>query len=549
MTAGDDSTTDTGIETGIDTGSDMVVVANRLPVDRSVDRDGNVTWSPSPGGLVTALRPVLESSQGSWVGWPGATADSPDEEIVAADLPEMDGGITLSPVNISTEEFQTYYEGFSNDTLWPLYHDLIVHPEFHRSWWRAYRTVNERFARAAADAAAPGATVWVQDYQLHLVPGMLREMRPDLKIGFFLHIPFPSPELFRQLPWRWDVLMGTLGADLIGLHTPDSAWNFLYTLRALGGDVTFSKVGEGDACGADGEGTFTDDGAAGTDESGVSYIRGARLPRRDAVAGTVRTADGREVKVGVFPISIDTEGVQAKATAPETVSAATALRRRVGSPKILLAGVDRLDYTKGIHQRLKALEQLLSQGLLNPDEVCLIQVATPSRERLDSYARTREDVERTVSRINGAYGSLGHTVVHYSHASMPFAQLVSLYAAADVMLVTALKDGMNLVAKEYVASHSDGSGALVLSEFTGAATQLPNAYLCNPYDVESTAAAIMKAIDSPDEDKQARMAEMWEEVRTHDVHGWARRFLAVLDPEVLDTDTADTAADAGADGE
>lgn len=507
--------------------SDMVVVANRLPVNPTTDDNGDTTWTPSPGGLVTALRPVLESSQGAWVGWPGATADSTDEEIHAGDMPDMDGGITLVPVNLSTGEFQTYYEGFSNDTLWPLYHDLIVHPEFHRSWWRSYREVNERFARAAAEAAAPGATVWVQDYQLHLVPGILRELRPDLTIGFFLHIPFPAPELFRQMPWRWDILQGTLGADLIGLHTPDSAWNFLYTLRALGADVTFSKVGSGDACGADG--TPGSDGAAGTDEEGVSYIRGARLPRRDAVAGTVRSSDGREVKVGVFPISIDSAGVNSQATSPETIAAATALRRRVGSPRILLAGVDRLDYTKGILQRLKALEQLLKRGQLNPDEICLVLVATPSRERLDSYARTREEVERTVSQINGSYGSLGHTVVHYSHANMPFTQLVALYAAADVLLVTALKDGMNLVAKEYVASHSDGSGALVLSEFTGAATQLPDAYLCNPYDVESTAAAIMKAIESPEEDRRQRMTEMWEEVRAHDVHGWAHRFLEILD--------------------
>ncbi|MGO1527025.1 MAG: alpha,alpha-trehalose-phosphate synthase (UDP-forming) [Corynebacterium variabile] len=503
----------------------MVVVANRLPVNPATDAEGNSYWATSPGGLVTALRPVLESCQGSWVGWPGVAADSPEDEVAEGDLPELDGGVNLVPVNLSTTEFHTYYEGFSNATLWPLYHDLIVHPEFHRSWWRAYREVNRRFAEAAARVSAEGATVWVQDYQLHLVPGMLREMRPDLKIGFFLHIPFPAPELFRQAPWRWDILQGTLGADLIGMHTPDSAWNFLYTLRALGADVTFSKVGSGDACGTD--------GAAGTDEEGVSYIRGARLPRRDAVAGTVRTADGREVKVGVFPISIDSEGVTSTASSPETIAASTALRRRVGSPKILFAGVDRLDYTKGILQRLKALEQLFFRGELDPNDVCLVQVATPSRERLDSYARTREDVERTVSRINGSYGNLGHTVVHYSHANMPFTQLLALYSAADVMLVTPLKDGMNLVAKEYVASHSDGSGALVLSEFAGAATQLPEAYLCNPYDVESTAAAIMQAVNAPEEDRRARMTSMGQEVAAHDVHGWARSFLAILDPEAV----------------
>ncbi|MEL4161804.1 trehalose-6-phosphate synthase [Corynebacterium bovis] len=488
----------------MDSSSDFVVVANRLPVDRRVDRDGTVSWTPSPGGLVTALRPVLEEHSGAWIGWPGTTTAEDEEPVTTADLPH-DNGVTLVPVALSPEDHEAFYEGFSNATLWPLYHDLIVHPEYRPDWWERYVTVNRRFADAAAAEAAEGATVWVQDYQLHLVPGMIRQMRPDVRIGFFLHIPFPAPELFRQLPWRRQVLESTLGADVIGFHTPDSASNFLLTLRALGHDVTVEpEIGDG-----------------------ATFIRGARLPEGSPAAGTVEV-DGRTVTVGVFPISIDSAQVNTKANTPESIAAAMSLRQRLGSPKILIAGVDRMDYTKGILHRLEALEMLLDNGDLRADDVCLVQVATPSRERLESYKQTRKLAEQTVSRINGNHGSLGHTVVHYTHAGLPFDEVVALYSAADVMLVTALKDGMNLVAKEYVACHSDGSGALVLSEFTGAATQLTDAYLCNPHDRESVGEALLDAVRSPAVERRRRMSAMWEQVRTHDVHRWAREFLEVL---------------------
>lgn len=484
--------------------SDFIVVANRLPVDRVLNGD-KVEWNPSPGGLVTALKPVLHEREGAWVGWPGCT-----DEVAVDDMPSAEqAGVRMLPVNLDAQDHELFYEGFSNATLWPLYHDLIVSPKFDKDYWERYQEVNKRFADAAAREAAEGATVWVQDYQLHLVPGQLRQQRPDLSIGFFLHIPFPAPELFRQLPWRREILEGTLGADVVGFHTADGAINFLDTLQALGEDVSYAHA-----------------------EDEHTFVRGARLPQPGDIVGVVqvRDSDGstREVKVGVFPISIDARHVNQTAMSPEVMARAEKLRTQLGNPKLLLAGVDRMDYTKGITHRLETLETLLDSGDLKAQDVVMVQVATPSRERLEDYQRVREEVERIVSRINGNYGSLGRPVVHYTHAGLPFEDITALYSAADILLVTALKDGMNLVAKEYVACHSDGSGALVLSEFTGAATQLTQAYLCNPHDPDSTAMAVLKAATDAPNSRRQRMLDMWDHVRTHDVNRWAESFLRQL---------------------
>lgn len=500
--------------------ADFVVVANRLPVDKHTDpKTGDVSWTPSPGGLVTALRPILQANEGAWVGWPGST-----DPVAAEDMPSAeDTGLHTVPVNLDADDFEQFYEGFSNATLWPLYHDLIVPPRYEHSWWQRYQTVNQRFANTACEVAVEGATVWVQDYQLHLVPGMLREKRPDLVIGFFLHIPFPNPELFRQLPWRAEALSGTLGADVIGFHTQDSARNFLDTLRALGYEVNTTD-----------------------DEDAAEFINGARMPEDSSIVGRVFVPDatpatsdadgatsargrqGRIARIGVFPISIDSNQVHTQSTSPESVAATAQLRAQLGSPRLLLTGVDRMDYTKGILHRLLAVEALLDEGKLDAEDIVMVQVATPSRERLEEYRKTKEDVERVVSRINGHYGQLGRPLVHYIHHGLPFPEIVALYAATDIMLVTALKDGMNLVAKEYVASHSDGTGALVLSEFTGAATQLTQAYMCNPHDGESVQAAIMRAVTDDPAEQRERMIALWEHVRDNDVDRWASAFLTQL---------------------
>ncbi|MBC3185673.1 trehalose-6-phosphate synthase [Corynebacterium sp. zg-331] len=476
-----------------DSKNDFVVVANRLPVDMQRDEDGSPRWVPSPGGLVSALSPVLESHRGCWVGWPGVIGESPEPFRTEA-------GVLLFPVTLSAADYRDFYEGFSNATLWPLYHDLIVTPEFHREWWAAYREVNLTFAQAVARVAAEGATVWVQDYQLQLVPGILRQMRPDLTIGFFLHIPFPSPDLFRQLPWREEVMRGLLGADVIGFHLEDNARNFL-TLAAQVSGTAGSHTGLPDTLCTDGE---------------VSTR---------AITAHIAAPDGRRVGVGAFPISIDITSIPH----PPADSVA-ALRRDLGDPDLLLLGVDRLDYTKGILQRLRAYEELLEGGALPPKTVFL-QIATPSRERIEHYRRTRSRVEEAVGRINGQYGTPGHPVVEYLHRSVPKATLATYYAAADIMLVTPFKDGMNLVAKEYAAAHPDGSGALVLSEFAGAAEEFPQAYLCNPFDLEAIKRGIHQAatdLRTAPDDARARMTAMHRQVREHDVDLWAQSFLGCL---------------------
>ncbi len=454
---------------------DFVVVANRLPVDMTTDDTGAATWQRSPGGLVTALEPVMASRGGVWVGRSGVT-DATSEPF------ELDN-VTLHPVELSTEERTDYYEGFSNGTLWPLYHDAVVAPSYHRHWWERYRTVNQRFADVTAKAAAPGATVWVHDYQLQLVPGMLRAARPDLRIGFFLHIPFPPLELFMQLPWRSQLLGGLLGADLVGFQRPEGAENFLRLAQRLWG-----------------------------------------LARTDSSV----TNGEHTVRAQAFPISIDSAALDALARTPAIAERAAELRCQLGEPRNVLLGVDRLDYTKGIDKRLKAYGELLADGRISVPETVLVQVATPSRERVEHYQALRHGIERQVGQINGEYGQVGNAAVHYLRQSYSRDELCALYNAADVMLVTPLRDGMNLVAKEYVASRTDAGGALVLSEFTGAAAELDQAFMVNPHDVDGLKQQIMAALEADPTEQRLRMTAMREHVAKHDVTHWASSFLREL---------------------
>ncbi|GAB3269523.1 trehalose-6-phosphate synthase [Sinomonas notoginsengisoli] len=464
---------------------DFLVVSNRLPVDR-VGEGENSGWRRSPGGLVTALAPVMENSDGAWVGWHGA----PDEEV----SPFEDEGIQILPVPLSTDEVENYYEGFSNATLWPLYHDVIAPPEFHRAWWDSYERVNQRFANAAASHAAEEATVWVQDYQLQLVPAMLRTLRPDLKIGFFNHIPFPPQEIFAQLPWRRQVLEGLLGADLLGFQRPNDAANFSRAARRY------------------------------TRATG----KGTHLSVRDMTHDGAGLPRVREVRAEAFPISIDTARISELAQRPDIIEQARQIRRDLGDPTTIMLGVDRLDYTKGIRHRLKAYEELLTDGRVKVGDVTLIQVASPSRERVEQYRILREEIEGTVGRINGTFDTMQHTAVRYLHHSYPAEEMVALYLAADVMLVTALRDGMNLVAKEYVAARSEGTGALVLSEFTGAADQLRQALLVNPHDISGLKDAITTAITLPRGVATRRMKAMRRQIVVHNVEEWSSSFLARL---------------------
>jgi len=453
--------------------SSFVVVANRLPVDRVEGPDGQLSWKTAPGGLVTALEPVMRNRSGLWVGWPG----SPDEDLA----PFEQGGLGLVPVRLSAGEVADYYEGFSNATIWPLYHDVLAPPEYHREWWQSYVEVNRRFAEAAAAVAAPGATVWVQDYQLQLVPADLRRLRPDLRIGFFLHIPFPPAELFARLPWRDRVIEGLLGADLIGFQTVAGAQNFTRMAR--------------------------------------SRLGAAR--NRDLLT----LADGRVVAARPYPIAIDTRGFQSLAKTPAVRERAAQVRRDLGDPETLFLGVDRLDYTKGIPQRIRAFGELLAEGRLDPAKVAFVQIATPSRERVGEYRRLRDEMDRLVGRINGDHGLIGRAPITYLHSGFGREEMAALYRAADVMVVTPLRDGMNLVAKEYIACRLRNQGALVLSEFAGAAHELRQAYLVNPFDIDALKDVMTQAAGDLPRERQRRMRSLRRQVFEHDIDRWAGAFL------------------------
>jgi trehalose 6-phosphate synthase len=459
---------------------DLVIAANRLPVDRVVDSEGNAEWRRSPGGLVTAMESVMKGRDGAWVGWAGEAGDAPE--------PFVEDDMYLRPVALSQQEIADYYEGFSNDTLWPIYHDVIVPASFHRYWWTAYVQVNRRFAEAVCEVAAEGANVWIHDYQLQLVPAMVREMRPDVRIGWFNHIPFPPVELFAQLPWRKAVVEGLLGADFLGFQRVADAQNFLRACRQL---HAFSTKG-------------------------------------DTVSFTGKGGVKRIVRASAIPISVDFQGLQALAKTPEVMARADEIRESLGRPQTLILGVDRLDYTKGIRHRLKAYAELLEEGEVSPPREVFVQVATPSRERVEAYRDLRQELEAEVGRVNGEYARIGSSAVQYLHHSYPRPEMAALFLAADVLLVTPLRDGMNLVAKEYVTCRHDGGGALVLSEFTGAWHELHQAYVCNPHDIEGLKQTILHAISAPEAEKRRLMRAMRRRVADHDVQRWASRFLEAL---------------------
>ena len=459
--------------------ANLVIVANRLPVDRVEEDDGSTSWRRSPGGLVSALEPVMRSNNGTWIGWPGGT----DSDLE----PFEEGGMKLVPMSLSAQEIEEFYEGFSNGTLWPIYHDVVAKPEFHREWWDSYVTVNQRFAERAADVAGKGATVWVHDYQLQLVPQMLRELRPDLRIGFYLHIPFPPNELFQQLPWRRQILEGLLGSDLVGFQLPGGAQNFVRLVRQRVGHKTHRDL--------------------------------------------VYLPDGRTVKAAAFPISIDTKVFEDMARSDDVGKRATAIREALGEPKKVFLGVDRLDYTKGIIARLRAFSELIEDGDLDVEEAVFVQVATPSRERVEQYRILRDEIDRLVGRVNGDLGRIGKPAISYLHSSYPREEMAALYRAADIMVVTPYRDGMNLVAKEYVACRFEDDGALVLSEFAGAAGELRQAWLVNPYDINGMKSALLEAYHADEKETNRRMKAMRKTVLANDVVAWANSFLEGLSAE------------------
>jgi trehalose 6-phosphate synthase/phosphatase len=458
--------------------SRLLIVANRLPITVSVT-NGSVEVARSMGGLATGLMRPHEQSDGLWFGWSGAPEGLAPEQQVR--LEEELAAMRLVNVPLTEQQVSRFYEGFSNSVLWPLFHYLLDQIPLHVSDWDGYVEANEAFAEVVASHYRPGDLIWVHDYQLLLLPGMLRERLPNARIGFFLHIPFPSEELFRTLPARDRLLQGMLGADLVGFHTPAYLRHFAISLTdILGHSVEIDRV----------------------------------------------QVTGREVRLGVFPMGVDAASFTALAADPAVEAEARAIRGD-GSVRILV-GVDRLDYTKGIPRRLLAYEQMLER---HPDlrgKVRLVQVAVPSRTNVGAYQQFRELVDGLVGRINGAFGTPQWVPVHYIFRALSEADLVALYRAADVMLVTPLRDGMNLVAKEFIASRVDGDGVLALSEFAGASWELPEALQLNPYDVDGTAEVFYRALEMPEDERRARLAPLRTRVQIFDVHRWVASFLEQL---------------------
>jgi trehalose 6-phosphate synthase/phosphatase len=388
----------------------------------------------------------------------------------------------MVPVHLSADQVERCYYGFANRVLWPLFHYFLDRVPVDAAGWDAYRDVNETFADVVAEQYRNNDTIWIHDYQLMLLPALLRERLPHARIGFFLHIPFPSSEVFRILPWRHEILNGVLGADLIGVHTFAYMRHFMTSLLHIDGV-----------------------------EADIDRVR----------------IGNHEVRLGVFPMGVDAASFSALAADPDVRARVESIRREAGGRRIVL-GVDRLDYTKGIPRRLEALERLLELNPALRDGMRYIQIAVPSRDKVDGYQQFRKQVEESVGRVNGIHGTLHSLPIHYVHQSVSMRDLVALYCAADVMLVTPLRDGMNLVAKEFAASRVDDDGVLVLSEFAGAVAELHGAVTVNPYDIGAFADSIQRALSMPAEERRARMRSLRRRVREHNVQAWADAFLQQL---------------------
>lgn len=462
----------------------LVVVANRLPVSIRQGPDGRATIRPSDGGLVAALTPALNHAGGTWIGWPGTGHSTPAllAELAAAG---NRAGYALEPVFLTAEEEQGFYAGFSNEVIWPLFHDLLARCNFTPAYWETYEAVTDRYAQRVAAVAEGADLVWVHDYHLIRLGERVRSLGVTAPLAFFLHIPFPAPDMFLRLPWRDQILRAFLGFDLVGFQTPRDRRNFLDCLRQLLPAVTLSG-------------------------------RGQPMVRA--------THEGREVRIGRFPIGVDFRDLSTRSSAPGVVGRARGLRSLLPDRQLLL-GVDRLDYTKGIPERLEAFADALTRHPELRERVTLIQVVVPSRDDLPEYASLKQRIENLVGEINGRFTHPGGWVpIHYLYRRLEAGELLAYYRAADVALVTPLKDGMNLVAKEYCACSRNG--VLVLSEFAGVAAEMRHAaLLVNPHAVREMADAIQQACTMRPADRQRRMSALRRQVRRHDVYWWLDSFL------------------------
>ncbi|HOB18272.1 MAG TPA: bifunctional alpha,alpha-trehalose-phosphate synthase (UDP-forming)/trehalose-phosphatase [Candidatus Methanoculleus thermohydrogenotrophicum] len=458
----------------------LLIVSNRLPI--SVSRqNGDLRLQRSVGGLATGVGSFYKSYESVWVGWPGMNVQKKQneerEQIIEALRKEQCHPVFLSPYDI-----KHYYDGFCNNTLWPIFHYFSLFADYNKKAWNVYQRVNEKFCDAVMEVARPDDIIWVHDYHLMLLPQMLRERLPDAEIGYFHHIPFPSFEVFRNLPWRKELLEGMLGADLIGFHTYGYVRHFLSSVRRiLGYEHSF---------------------------------------------GEVRTGT-RVVRTDLFPMGIDYRRFADAASSTPVQGEIARIRQTYGGRKIILS-FDRLDYTKGIPLRLEAFDALLEKKPEYRGMVSLILVAVPSRAGVGRYQALKKRIDELVGRINGKYGTTDWVPVRYFYNFLPFETLVAFYSAADVALVTPLRDGMNLMAKEYVATRTDGTGVLILSEMAGAAEELGEAVIVNPNDQDAVIEAIETALAMPEKEQVERNRAMQKRLMRYDIEHWVGDFLTRL---------------------
>jgi len=460
----------------------LIVVSNRVPYNIVKTRKG-IRYKKSVGGLVTALDPILSTRGGLWIGWNGMVGRTRQvEKKVKVKEGKNETGYELKFINLTKQDVKNYYHGFSNRTLWPLFHGFIFQTYFDIEYWKSYQRVNKKFADEVLEDVKGNEFIWVQDYHLTLLPKLLRDKNPNLKLLYFLHTPFPCHEIFRLLPWGRQILEGLLGCDLVGFQTRRDAQNFLYSCK----EIIKSEV--------------------------------------DFNSGSVRF-DSREVSVKSFPISIDYNRFRYIAQRKETDKFCNKIRKANENTRLIIS-VERLDYTKGIKERLFSIERFFEKYPVYRKKVIFIQISVPSRTKIKEYIEFKREIDELVGRINGRFAEEMWSPINYIYQVVPQPKLIAFYKASDICMVTPLRDGMNLIAKEYVSSKPNGNGILILSNFTGSADEMKqHSLVVNPYDIEEVADSIDKALSMPLEEKKKKIFALQKVVRKNDVFNWSSNFL------------------------